>query len=97
MPWVIFIALLLISSVATYSWGSLRIYRSSRLFALAGIGLLGAALVTATWVTLLGISILYIAMLPFSVASYDRVRRRRAGAGGTGAGRAKPAAGGNAG
>jgi CDP-diacylglycerol--serine O-phosphatidyltransferase len=93
MPWVIFIALLLISSVATYSWSSLRIYRSSRLFALAGIGLLGAALVTATWVTLLGISILYIAMLPFSIASYARVRRRRA----SGAGRAKPAAGGSAG
>jgi CDP-diacylglycerol--serine O-phosphatidyltransferase len=93
MPWVIFIALLLISSVATYSWSSLRIYRSSRLFALAGIGLLGAALVTATWWTLLGISILYIAMLPFSIASYGRVRRRRASA----AGRAKPAAGGSAG
>ena len=93
MPWVIFIALLLISSVATYSWGSLRIYRSSRLFALAGIGLLGAALVTAPWVTLLGISILYMAMLPFSIASYNRVKRRRAGA----AGRARPAAGGNAG
>ena len=93
MPWVIFIALLLISSVATYSWGSLRIYRSSRLFALAGIGLLGAALVTAPWVTLLGVSILYLAMLPFSIASYDRVKRRRAGA----AGRATPAADGSAG
>jgi CDP-diacylglycerol--serine O-phosphatidyltransferase len=93
MPWVIFIALLLISSVATYSWGSLRIYRSSRLFALAGIGLLGAALVTAPWVTLLGISILYLAMLPFSIASYNRVKRRRAGA----AGRARPAADGSAG
>src|SRR5688500_9686684 len=91
MPWVIFIALLLISSVATYSWSSLRIRRSSRLFAIAGIGLLGAALVTAPWVTLLGISALYLAMLPFSIASYDRVRRRRAAA--TGAGRAGPAAG----
>ena len=93
MPWVIFIALLLISSVATYSWSSLRIRRSSRLFAIAGIGLLGAALVTAPWVTLLGFSILYLAMLPFSIASYDRVKRRRAGA----AGPAKPAAGGSAG
>ena len=93
MPWVIFIALLLISSVATYSWSSLRIRRSSRLFAIAGIGLLGAALVTAPWVTLLAISIIYIAMLPFSIASYGRVRRRRA----TPAGRAKSAAGGSAG
>jgi len=93
MPWVIFIALLLISSVATFSWSSLRIRRSSRLFVIAGIGLLGAALLTAPWVSLLAISLVYIAMLPFSIASYGRVRRRRA----TGAGRAKPAAGGSAG
>ncbi|MBA2467634.1 MAG: phosphatidylcholine/phosphatidylserine synthase [Sphingomonas sp.] len=92
MPWVIFIALLLISSVATYSWTSLRIRRSSRLFAIAGIGLFGAALVTSPWVTLLAISLLYVAMLPFSIASYDRVRRRRANA----AGPARSAAGGRA-
>ena len=97
MPWVIFIALLLISSVATYSWSSLRIRRSSRLFAIAGIGLLGAALVTAPWVTLLAISVLYIAMLPFSIASYNRVRRRRAASARTGAGPAGSAADGSAG
>lgn len=97
MPWALFIALLLISSVATYSWGSLRIRRSSRLFAIAGIGLLGAALVTAPWVTLLAISILYIAMIPFSIASYDRVRRRRAIPSATAAGRATPAPGESAG
>src|SRR4051812_4255115 len=34
MPWILFVALLLISSVATYSWSSLRIRRSSRLFAI---------------------------------------------------------------
>ncbi len=93
MPWVIFIALLLISSVATYSWSSLRIRRSSRLFAIAGIGLLGAALVTLPWVTLLIISLLYVALLPFSIASYDRVKRRR----GTAAGPAMPAGGESAG
>jgi CDP-diacylglycerol--serine O-phosphatidyltransferase len=78
MPWVLFVALLMISSVATYSWSSLRIRRSSRLLAIAGIGLLGAALVTNPWVTLLAITVLYVAMLPFSVASYARVKRRRA-------------------
>ena len=77
MPWVIFIALLLISSVATYSWSSLRIRRSSRIFAIAGIGLFGAALITNPWITLLAISILYVVMLPFSIASYGRVKRRR--------------------
>jgi CDP-diacylglycerol--serine O-phosphatidyltransferase len=80
MPWVIFIALLLISSVATFSWTSLRIRRSSRLFVIAGIGLLGAALVTSPWVTLLAISLIYVAMLPFSLASYGRVKQRRGSA-----------------
>ncbi len=78
MPWILFVALLMISSVPTYSWSSLRIRRSSRLFAIAGIGLLGAALVTNTWVTLLAIAVLYLAMIPFSIASYAGVRRRRA-------------------
>lgn len=80
MPWVLFIALLMISSIATFGWSSLRVRRSSRLFAIAGIGLLGAALITNPWVTLLAISALYLAMLPLSIASYGRVKRRKAGA-----------------
>ena len=76
MPWVLFVALLMISSVATYSWSSLRIRRSSRLLAIAGIGLLGAALVTAPWITLLVIAVIYLAMIPFSMASYSRAKRR---------------------
>ncbi len=93
MPWVIFIALLLISSVATYSWSSLRVRRSSRIFAIAGIGLFGAALVTNPWITLLAISILYVAMLPFSIASYAKVKRRRLAGLGPEAAAAKPSAG----
>jgi CDP-diacylglycerol--serine O-phosphatidyltransferase len=77
MPWVLFVAALLISSIATFGWSSLRIRRSSRLFAIAGIGLLGAALVTNPWVTLLAIALIYLAMIPFSIASYSRVKRRR--------------------
>ena len=81
MPWVLFVAILMISSVATFSWSSLRVRRSSRLFAIAGIGLLGAALVTNPWVTLLAIALLYVAVLPFSIAAYARVKRRKALAG----------------
>ena len=47
-----------------------------RLFALAGVGLLGAALVTAPWLTLLAVCAIYAATLPFGLASYARVRRR---------------------
>ena len=81
MPWVLFVALLMISSIPTYSWSSIRIRSGWRLFALAGIALLGAALLTAPWHTLLAVAALYLAMLPFSLASYARVRRRRASAG----------------
>ena len=87
MPWTLFIAMLMISSVPTFSWTSIRIRRGSRLFALAGVALLGAALINEPWVTLLGVSLLYLAMLPFSIASYAKVRRRRAT-------RAVPASGG---
>ncbi len=45
--WVAFIALLMVSSVATFSWGSLRLRRTIRFEAIAGVVLLGAALVSA--------------------------------------------------
>jgi CDP-diacylglycerol--serine O-phosphatidyltransferase len=80
MPWVLFVALLMISSIPTYSWSSIRIRKGWRLFTLAGIAVLGAALLTAPWSTLLIVALLYLAMLPFSVASYQRVERRRASA-----------------
>ena len=78
LPWILFIALLMISSVPTYTWGSIRIRRGWRLFALAGVALLGAALLSAPWMTLLAISAIYLALLPFSLASYAAVKRRRA-------------------
>lgn len=80
MPWVVFVALLMISSIPTYSWSSIRIRKGWRLFALAGIALLGAALLTAPWHTLLAVAVLYLVMLPFSMSSYARVRQRRASA-----------------
>jgi CDP-diacylglycerol--serine O-phosphatidyltransferase len=78
MPWTLFVASLMISSLPTYSWSSIRIRREWRLFALAGVALLGAALLTAPWVTLLAISALYLVMIPVALTSYARVKRRRA-------------------
>ena len=80
MAWTIFIALLMISSLPTYSWTSIRIRSGWRMFALAGIALLGAALIRAPWHTLLVVALLYLAVIPFSMASYAKVRRRRAAA-----------------
>ena len=80
MAWTIFIALLMISSLPTYSWSSIRIRSGWRLFALAGVALLGAALIRAPWHTLLLVALLYLAVIPFSWASFARVKRRRASA-----------------
>jgi CDP-diacylglycerol--serine O-phosphatidyltransferase len=76
MPWALAVAMLMISAIPTYSWSSFRLRRSWRLFALAGVGLFGAALVTAPWWTLLGVCAVYMALLPFGLASYARIRRR---------------------
>src|SRR5437763_6931848 len=78
MAWTLFIAALMISSLPTYSWASIRIRPAWRLFALAGIALLGAALIVTPWPTLLALSGLYLVMIPVAFASYERVKRRRA-------------------
>ena len=78
MPWTLFIAALMISSLPTYSWASIRVRREWRLFALAGVALFGAALLTVPWITLLVLAALYLLMIPVALMSYARVRRRRA-------------------
>jgi len=78
MAWTLFIALLMISSLPTYSWASLRIRRSMRLFALAFSALLVAALAVEPWWTLLAVSGLYLVTIPLGLAAYARVRQRRA-------------------
>ncbi len=77
MPWVVLTAIMLIASFATYSWTSFRLRREWRLFALAGVGLLGAALVTSPWPTLAVITIVYMLTLPFGLAGYARIKRQR--------------------
>jgi len=78
MAWTVLIAVLMISSLPTFSWSSIRIRPAWRLFALAGIALFGAALIVAPWTTLLALSVVYLLMIPVAMLSYDRVKRRRA-------------------
>lgn len=79
-PWAAFIAFLMVSNVATFSWSSLRLRRSVRMGVLAGIALVGGALISAPWPTLLVISILYVLAIPFGMRSYARIRRQRGSA-----------------
>ena len=76
-PWIVFVAILMISNVATFSWGSIRLRRHIRLEAILLLALLGTALFSEPWITLIVIAVGYIAMIPFSVRSYAKVKAAR--------------------
>lgn len=92
-PWVATVALLMVSSIATYSTSSFKLRPNIRFEALAIMVLLGAALITAPWHTLSILCIAYVLSLPFSIASYARVRRLRATPAATGSASSANAAG----
>ena len=77
-PWTAFVAFLMVSSVATWSWSSLRLRRNIRFEALALVVVVAAAAVTAPWHTTSALSLAYLLGLPFSIASYARIKRLRA-------------------
>ncbi|MDJ0276587.1 phosphatidylcholine/phosphatidylserine synthase [Sphingomonas sp. 2R-10] len=76
-PWVAFVAFLMVSSLATFSWSSLKLRRNIRFEAMAGVVIVAAALVSAPWQTLSVVCVAYLATLPFSIRSYAKVRRQR--------------------
>ena len=78
-PWAALVAFLGISSLATFSWSSLRLRRRVRLEAIVVIALIGGALFSAPWETLSVAALLYAGLIPFSIFAYARVRRQRAG------------------
>lgn len=77
-PWLVAIALLMISNMATPSWASLRPRRSIRLWLLAFVGLMFTALLVEPWWTLSAIGIGYLALLPWTLFRYARVKPRTA-------------------
>ena len=76
--WVTAIAGLMISNLATLSWTLLRPKRSIRLMAIALAGMVFAALLTEPWWTLVAICALYLALMPYSIMRYAKIRRQRA-------------------
>lgn len=84
-PWAIaiwtgLIATLMVSSLATFSWSSLRLRQNIRFEAIAAFVVLAAALVSAPWQTLSAICGIYLVLMPLSLMSYGRVKRLRAAA-----------------
>jgi CDP-diacylglycerol--serine O-phosphatidyltransferase len=76
-PWAALVGFLMISNLATFSWGSLRLRSHVRLGALVVIALVFAALISAPFPTLSVAAMLYAVMIPLSIASYAKVKRQR--------------------
>lgn len=76
--WLSVIAVLMISNMATLSWGSLRPRRSVRLPLIAFVALAFAALLLEPWWTLATICVSYFALMPYGLVKYGRIKRRRA-------------------
>lgn len=74
VPWVLVVALLMVSELPTFSLKGVRIPQRWVIPVLAGIGLLTAALVSRPWLTLALIGIGYAASLPFSYRQYHLLR-----------------------
>ena len=76
--WVAAIAILLISNMATLSWGAIRPRRGIRLWLIAVFALVFAALPLEPWWTLSAVAIGYLALMPYALFKYGRIKRRRA-------------------
>ncbi len=76
--WVSVIAVLLISNMATLSWGAVRPRRDIRLGLIAVVALAFAALMLEPWWTLSVLSAGYLALMPYALVKYGKVKRRRA-------------------
>ncbi|MBY0581724.1 MAG: phosphatidylcholine/phosphatidylserine synthase [Sphingomonas sp.] len=77
-PWVALIAVLMVSSIASFSWASLKLRHSVRFEALAVLVVMGAAFASAPWHTLSFVCVAYLISLPFSMRNYARIKRLRA-------------------
>lgn len=76
--WLSVIAVLMISNMATLSWASLRPRKAIRLWVLALAALAFAALMLEPWWMLSAICVTYLALMPYGLVKYGRIKRRRA-------------------
>ena len=77
-PWMVVVAVLMVSSLATWSWTSVRLRRNVRFEAILLVVAVGAAAVSAPWHTATALCLIYLLATPFSALSYARVKRLRA-------------------
>ncbi len=79
-PWLVLVALLMVSDLATPSWRSLRPSGNFKLAIIAMAGLLVGGLLRETWWTLVLIGVIYLVLIGWSVTRYAKIRRAKADA-----------------
>lgn len=75
--WMVAMAFLMISNIATFSWTSIRPRRNVRLELIAFVGILFAALLLEPWWTLVVICGGYLLLMPYALIRYGRIRQQR--------------------
>ncbi len=78
--WMVAIAFLMISNLATLSWTSIRPRRKVRLEVIAFVGIVFAALLMEPWWTLVAICFGYLLLMPYGLFRYGRIKQQRAAA-----------------
>ena len=76
--WTVFVALLLVSRIPTFSMKVVRIPQEYIVPVLVGIGLVATLLVTATWPTLVALGLIYVGSILFSIRRYAHLKRQAA-------------------
>jgi CDP-diacylglycerol--serine O-phosphatidyltransferase len=73
--WIGIIALLMVSTIPTFSLKRIRIPSHHVIPTLLGVGLMAAFFTTAPWATLMVVGTVYIASIPLTVRASRRLRR----------------------
>lgn len=76
--WMSAIGVLFISNMATLSWSAIRPQRDIRIWFIAVVAIGFAAALVEPWWTLSAISLGYLALMPYSLIRYGKIKRERA-------------------
>jgi CDP-diacylglycerol--serine O-phosphatidyltransferase len=73
--WMMVVAALMVSRIPTFSMKRFRVPHHYVVPIMLAVGIVAAFLTTAPWPTLAVVGIAYAASIPFTVRSYNRLRR----------------------
>ena len=73
--WIGIVALLMVSTIPTFSLKRIRIPTHHVIPTLLGVGLMAAFLTTAPWMTLMLVGVIYVGSIPLTVRASHRLRR----------------------